>query len=274
MEHSSHLTRLARQLLDARFQRNAGLVPFINCGDPDLVTTRALLSICNHSQVCAIELGVPFADSVTDGPTILKSHERALSQKITFDHVLELVRDFRLESKLPLYLIVEYSYTVRRHGIESVVARAKSAGVDGILLHCLPPVLTAQYLDITRSYRLATVLGLFPNSKPEKIDFVLSQATGFVYIAASYGRTGGKAGLSPEALSFFKTIRFRTDQPLAAGFGIKTRKDLEIIHYHGINAGIIGSPIARIIEHNLGDNEALCCEVEHYFKQMQITSIE
>ena len=260
---------LADRLLKARAEQCPGLIPFINCGDPDLTVTRSLLSVCERSGVCAVELGVPFAGSITDGATILRSHDRALRRQVEFEDVLDLVRDLRRQSVLPIFLLVEYGHTVRGRGIESVVSQAKNAGIDGMLMHCLPPMLLRQYLDAARSYELATVLGLFPNSSSNQIQFVLSETTGLIYLASAYGKTGVSFGLAPEALCFFRRIRQEADQPLAVGFGLKTRTDLNTIFDNGADAGIIGSPVTAIVEQHLDDSQAMCAAVEQYFKQLQ-----
>ncbi len=259
---------LADRIFEARAGRRIGLIPFINCGDPNLTATRSLLSVCEQNGACAVELCVPFADSITDGATICKSHDRALRQKIVFEDAVDLVRDLRRQSALPIILLVEYSHTVRRRGIESVVAQAKSAGVDGILMHCLPPMLLRQYLDTARDYGMATVLGLFPNSGQDQIEFVLAETTGFIYLATSYGKTGVTSGLASSTLAFFATIRQRAVQPLAVGFGLKTRKDLDKIFNAGADAGIIGSPITAIIEQELDDHAAMCVKVIRFLNQL------
>lgn len=264
--YTDQVNTLKNHLLKKRHSQDIGLIPFINSGDPDLWTTRSLLSICKRNQVCAVELGVPFGNSISDGETILRSHERAIRKKVEFEDVLEIVRDFRRESPLPIVLLVEYSHTIRNRGIESVVAQAKSVGVDGMLVHCLPPVLLKRYLDTARNYLMATVLGLFPNSSTDQINFVLAEATGFVYLASTYGKTGSNSGLSEKALSFFKKIRRNSHQPLAVGFGLKTRADLDAIYNSGVDAGIIGSPIVALIEQNLNNPEAICSAVDEYIK--------
>ncbi len=263
------LNLLSAQLLKARAEQRIGVIPYINSGDPDLQATRSLLSICERSGACAVELGVPFANSITDGPIILKSHARALGQKTEFEDVMDLVRDFRRESMLPIYLLVEYSHTVRRRNMTSVLTEAKSVGVDGCLMHCLPPLLLRQYLDTASDVDMATVLGLFPNSGPEQIKFVLSETTGFIYLASTYGKTGAASGLTPRALSFFKQMRSQAKQPLAVGFGVKTRMDLETIFNNGIDTGIIGSSITAIIEQHLDDAMAMCVAVGHYLTELQ-----
>ncbi|MGD9210174.1 MAG: tryptophan synthase subunit alpha [Desulfobacteraceae bacterium] len=257
-------------LLTARAENRLGIIPFINCGDPDLQTTHSLLSACDHSGVCAVELGVPFANSITDGPKILKSHERALAQKTQFEDVIDLVRDFRQESSLPIYILAEYRHTVHQRGITAVLTQAKSAGANGFLMHCLPPLLLRSYLDTAREVGLATVLGLFPNSKPNQIEFVMNETTGFIYLTSSYGKTGTASGLTPNSLSFFKQIRDQAKQPLAVGFGLKTRTDLKTIFNSGVDAGIVGSSITAIIEQHLDDATAMCAAVTHYLTEMQI----
>ena len=71
------------------------LVAYITAGDPNLETTLELMHNLAANGADIIELGVPFSDPMSDGPTIQRAAERALANGVTLKDVLETVRRFR-----------------------------------------------------------------------------------------------------------------------------------------------------------------------------------
>ena len=55
------------------------LVAYITAGDPNLETTLELMHSLAANGADIIELGVPFSDPMSDGPTIQRAAERALA---------------------------------------------------------------------------------------------------------------------------------------------------------------------------------------------------
>ncbi len=80
-----------------------------------------------------IELGVPFSDPIADGPVIQRAGERALTAGTTLASVLEIAREIRERSEIPL-LLFTYLNPVLRYGLERLARDAAPAGIDGCLL--------------------------------------------------------------------------------------------------------------------------------------------
>ena len=82
--------------IDARFaalarEGRAGLVTFVSAGDPDPETSLALVRALPAAGADVIELGMPFSDPMSDGPTIQASSQRALKHGQTLAGTLALV---------------------------------------------------------------------------------------------------------------------------------------------------------------------------------------
>ncbi len=78
--------------------RQAGrrtLVPFVTAGFPDLETTAALLKDFESRGVRVCEVGVPFSDSIADGPVIQDSYTAALVAGISSEKANGTVADYR-----------------------------------------------------------------------------------------------------------------------------------------------------------------------------------
>ena len=81
---------------------------------------------------------------------------------------------------------------------------------------------------------------------------IAKEATGFIYVVSSMGVTGVRDKIKTDVASIVEVIRGVTDVPVAVGFGINTREQVE--EYTKIADGaIIGSAIVKIIE-KYGEN--------------------
>lgn len=249
--------------------RNAGrrsICAYLNCGDPDIETTRALIELCNQKGVDLIELGVPFANSFTDGESVINSHKRALNKGVEFEGVIEMVRQLRTTCSIPIVLLADFSHTVKARGLSHCIQQAKEAHIDSMLLHGLPPLYLNEYIRATNEYAIAPVFSLYPNSKPQAIQQTLINARSFIYMVSQYGRTGSAIDFESEEIqSFYNTIRQATDLPLLAGFGIKDHQDIEtIFSISQVDGVIIGSAITKIIERTLTRGENIIDQASLY----------
>src|ERR1700732_871108 len=97
-------TRISQ--LFARLKREArkGLLAYITAGDPSPDRTPALVEALERGGADLIELGVPFSDPIADGPVIQRAGERALRAGTTLHKVLEIAREIRRHSEIPLLL--------------------------------------------------------------------------------------------------------------------------------------------------------------------------
>lgn len=267
------MSTLEERLIQNRNNKQRNLTVFLNSGDPDLDTTVELLQICGDNGVDVIELGVPFANSFTDGETLIRSHERALQNGITFERVIEMVEGLNGKCKAAIVLLVDFGYTVKERGVQYVVEKAAAAGAEGILMHGLPPLFVEEYVKQTTAYNIAPVFSLYPQSNPEKTAETLARAKGFVYLVSLYGRTGKAIDfLDPKIRSFYANVRKATNVPLMAGFGVKNVEDIsKIFTASELDGVIMGSQIAKLIEQNLDNRDAILTEVKSYVSELAQT---
>src|SRR4051795_11783631 len=116
-----------------RFQHKPCLVAYVTCGDPDIATTHEIVLAACRAGADVIELGVPFSDPIADGPVIQRAGERALKAGTSLHTVLDIARQIREKSDVPL-LLFTYLNPVVRYGLDRLGADAASAGIDGCLL--------------------------------------------------------------------------------------------------------------------------------------------
>src|SRR5215475_4408528 len=101
--------------IDARFaalkrEGRAGLATFVMAGDPDPVTSAAILRALPGAGADIIEIGMPFTDPMADGPAIQAAGLRALRAGQNLVKTIELVRDFRSgDDTTPVVLMGYYN---------------------------------------------------------------------------------------------------------------------------------------------------------------------
>ena len=127
----------------------------MTAGDPSFKKNEELASAFEKDGVDLIELGVPFSDPLADGPVIQASSQRAIARGATLEKILALAKKIRRRSGVPLALM-SYLNPIFHYGIKRFAAKAKSAGVDGVIIPDLTPdegheikkILNAQGLDL------------------------------------------------------------------------------------------------------------------------------
>ena len=100
-------------------ERKKAFITFITAGDPDLKVTEQLVFEMDRHGVDIVELGVPFSDPIADGPRIQASSLRSLKAATTLPKILNLVKNIRKKSNIPLILMTYYN-PVYVYGIKKV----------------------------------------------------------------------------------------------------------------------------------------------------------
>lgn len=72
-------------------------------------TTESIVLNLEKSGADIIELGVPFSDPMADGPTIQRASERSLMAGTNLHNLLEIVKNIRKSSDIPLILFGYYN---------------------------------------------------------------------------------------------------------------------------------------------------------------------
>ncbi|MFB7257534.1 tryptophan synthase subunit alpha [Streptomyces nojiriensis] len=226
-----------------------GLAVFANAGDPPLAALPELAAMLDEKGVDCLELAVPFPGSVTDGPVIRRSADRALAGGATLDSVLDAVAAVRPDlRRLRIVLLADWSHSVRGTDLGDFAKLAVDAGCDGLLLHGLPPRLRAAHYAAARDVGLPLVTTCYAVSDPRTVSQAARHASAYVYLVAHYGRSGTSMAADPDRLAAALTaLRAEATAPVAVGFGVRTRADIAALEDLGADAAVVGSAgVARI----------------------------
>ncbi|MFG2869669.1 tryptophan synthase subunit alpha [Streptomyces sp. NPDC048338] len=245
--------RNGRTFFPGRTPDDPGLALFLNAGDPGPDQTRELLLALDDSGVDCAELAVPFPDSPTDGPTIRRSAQRALTNGIDLDRTLGLIAGVRPSLRhTKIALLADWRHSIRGPGMEEFLRRARGAGADAVLPHGLPPLLKSRFLETAHRLCLPVVTTCYATSDEAVVQQSARQATAYLYLVARYGRSGSDAPLDHTALRrALDTARLHTDAPLAAGFGVRTAADVRGVGELGAHAAVIGTALVESVERAL-----------------------
>jgi tryptophan synthase alpha chain len=245
-------------------------IGFTVAGDPDKETSVRIAKALVDGGTDILEFGVPFSDPVADGPTIQRADDRALAAGTTPDTIFEIVREVRAYSQVPIVFLTYYN-TIYRRGIDTFYREAHEAGVDGILVADMPVEESVEVVAVAQKYGIDPIFLVTQTTSPERMDTIVRQARGYLYLVAVLGVTGARKEVAPEALALLRRVRPHTKLPLAIGFGISTPGHAKTCRDAGADGVIVGSAIVSIVEKNLHDPAAMENELRAYVAEMKKT---
>ncbi len=132
------MNRVENRFRELKKKNQRALITYVTAGFPSLKYTQDLMEILEESGADIIELGVPFSDPIADGPTIQRASEGALKNGVSLKNVLELVKNMRKGTDIPVVLMGYYN-PFFAYGIEKFTEDAVKSGVDGLIVPDLPP---------------------------------------------------------------------------------------------------------------------------------------
>ncbi|CAM3287324.1 MULTISPECIES: tryptophan synthase subunit alpha [Saccharibacillus] len=222
------------------------LIPFLTVGDPDLDTTLDIIEQMEKAGADVLELGVPYSDPLADGPVIQRASARALEQLITVRTCLDVARKARERGVQMPFVLFTYYNPILQTGLDLFFEEASRNGISGLIIPDLPYEESEDMLRRADRVNIALIPLVAPTSS-ERIDKILRSGRGFVYCVSSLGVTGERASFHDGVDAFIRDVKSRTDLPVAVGFGISGRDQVE--RFAELCDGVVvGSAIVRTIE--------------------------
>ena len=223
---------------------------YFTAGYPNIDDTVSIIENLEKSGVDMIEIGLPFSDPLADGPTIQASSTQALKNGMTSELLFEQLKDIRKSVNIPL-IIMGYFNPMFQYGIEAFCKKCEEVGIDGLIIPDLPvDVYHSDYKSIFEKYGLINVLLITPQTSEERIRYIDSVSSGFIYMVSSASVTGGNSGFGDEQTNYFKRIAdMKLSNPQIVGFGISNNETFTQATQYGKGA-IIGSAFIKYISNN------------------------
>jgi len=240
------MTRIDAKFAELSAQGKKAFVAYVMAGDPDYDTSVQIVKGLPDAGVDIIELGLPFTDPMADGSTIQLAGGRALDGGMTLDQTLQIVRELRKENDTTPVVLMGYYNPIYSRGVETFLAQAKDAGIDGLIIVDLPPEEDDELCIPAQAAGLNFIRLATPTTDAKRLPKVLQNTSGFVYYVSVTGTTGAAAAQAADVAPEVARIKASTDLPVIVGFGVRTPQSAQDIA--GVADGtVVGSAIVEKI---------------------------
>ncbi|HKU42285.1 MAG TPA: tryptophan synthase subunit alpha [Polyangiales bacterium] len=236
---------LEAEIRRRRERQDILLMTHIVLGYPSLDECRRVVESMVEAGVDLMELQIPFSEPIADGPVILHANQKALAAGVTVDQCLELASTLCREFPIP-FLFMSYYNIAYVRGPERFAKQMRECGVKGAIIPDLPFEEGQVLLDAMQRESLDPIFIYAPNTTDARMAQIAQRARGFIYCVARKGVTGAETQF--DALGgYLARCRQHTKLPLALGFGVKDRKDVDAIRGKA-DIAVIGSETIRVID--------------------------
>lgn len=244
------MNRIDRKFAELREQKKPAFIPFLTIGDPDVRTSIDVIKELEKAGAAMVELGVPYSDPLADGPVIQKSSMRALkANRITILDCIGAAKQARSEGcELP-FILFTYFNPVLQTGLDRIFSLLQESDISGLIIPDLPMEEDEEVRALAEKHGIHLIPLVAPTSK-ERVQRIVSRASGFVYCVSSLGVTGTRTEFHSGINEFLKTVKASTNLPIAVGFGISTPE--QYARFAETCDGIVvGSALVRKVEEAL-----------------------
>ena len=183
-------TRIDAKFASLKAEGRKAFVAYVMAGDPDFDTSLAVVKGLPAAGVDVIELGLPFTDPMADGSTIQLAGQRALDGGMTLDQTLQIARELRKEDDTTPVVMMGYYNPIYSRGVDTFLADAKAAGIDGLIVVDLPPEEDSELCIPAQAAGLNFIRLATPTTDAKRLPRVLQNTSGFVYYVSITGITG------------------------------------------------------------------------------------
>ncbi len=227
-------------------QKEILLMTHIVLGYPSFDDCWKIIAAMVASGVDLMELQIPFSEPTADGPVIVRANQRALAGGVTVAECLEFARKVTAAFDIP-FLIMSYYNIPFTYGLNIFAATMAACGLQGAIIPDLPPEEGTDFFAAMQSQNLAPILIYSPTTSSDRRRYIASFAGGFIYCVARKGVTGLETDFSQELETYLQNCRRSTPLPLALGFGIKAKADIDFLKSKA-DIAVIGSQAIRVME--------------------------
>ena len=236
--------RISRAIRAAAAKGEPALVAYLTAGFPRRERFAAHLSAV-AAAADVVEIGVPFTDPMADGVTIQRASLAALAQGVTLRWILEEVAAMRgLETPL---LLMSYLNPLLALGVTELAERAAQAGICGFIVPDLPLDESSELRAALQARGIALVQMVTPVTEAKRLAALCAGSQGFVYAVTMTGTTGRSVAVPDEVIAYLERVRSAAPLPVCAGFGIRTRAQVERLRGH-VDGVVVGSALVEVLE--------------------------
>jgi len=223
---------------------------YFTAGFPTLNSTVDVILQLQEAGVDLVEVGVPYSDSLVDGPTIQVSNEIALKNGITLKQIFEDLNKSKEKIKIPLVLMSSYN-PVLQFGKSNFIKACVDANISSLIIPDMPiEEFLNNYKDELQKNNIGFSFLITSRTSDERIQYLDSLSSGFLYAVSQDATTGNEFILDDSRKEFFSRLKnLNLANPFLIGFGIKNKETFELACTQAKGA-IIGSEFIRFLNKN------------------------
>lgn len=222
------------------------LMTHLVIGYPSLDESFKIIEKMVAAGVDIMELQIPFSEPIADGPVILHANQKSLAGGTTVGQCLDFARKAAATFDIP-FLFMSYYNILYKYGVNRFAETMAHGGLKGAIVPDLPPEEGAAYLEAMNSQGLDPILIFSPATPDTRMKYLSSFGRGFMYCVARKGVTGDNTTFSQELDAYLARCRRATSLPLALGFGVKSREDIEFLKGRA-DIAVIGTQTIRLVD--------------------------
>ena len=224
---------------------------YFTAGVPKLEDTGKIAKLIQKSGANMMEIGIPYSDPVADGPVIQDAHSLALKNGMSIKKLFEQLAEIKESVTIPK-ILMGYLNPVLQFGFENFCQKCAEVGVSGLIIPDLPPIeFEARYGEILKKHNLNFTFLVTPETSEERIRYLDSLSSGFLYAVSSSSTTGNENAVLKNENYLEKLASLDLKNPVFIGFGIKNKSDFENVTEKA-QGGIIGTAFVKILLENEG----------------------
>lgn len=240
-------TYLRRQ----REKKDILLMTHIVVGYPSFEASFEIVKAMVAAGVDLMELQIPFSEPIADGPVILRANQEVLGRGARVRQSLAFAERVTAAFDIP-FLFMTYCNIVFKYGVADFAAEMARIGMAGAIVADLPPEEGQAYLTAMQAHGLAPIFIFSPTTGQARMRMLAGHGRGFIYCVARKGVTGQQTAFSQELEGYLARCRQATDLPLALGFGVKDRADIDFLTGK-VDIAVIGTETIRLVDqHGVG----------------------
>ncbi len=226
--------------------RDILLMTHIVIGYPSFEKSYEIVKQMVEAGVDIMELQIPFSEPMADGPVILKANQKSIENGSTVKKCFDFANKVSKEFSIP-FLFMSYANILYKYGMDRFSDKMAQMDLKGAIVPDLPPEEGKEYIQAMKKNNLSPIYIFSPETSDERLKYLSSFASGFVYCLARKGVTGTETTFSDDLSQYLGRCRKATSLPLAVGFGVKNKVDVDYLKGKA-DIAVIGSQTIRIVE--------------------------
>jgi tryptophan synthase alpha chain len=237
---------LETYIRDRRKKKDILLMTHIVIGYPSLEASFDIVRAMVSAGVDLMELQIPFSEPIADGPVILKANQASLANGTSVKDCLLFAEKAASTFDIP-FLLMTYYNILYKFGVTAFAQEIARCKVRGAIVPDLPHEEGKDYLQSMAKNTLAPIFIYSPTSPESRMQEIATHAQGFIYCVARKGVTGQQTDFSLHLQAYLDRCRRATSLPLALGFGVKDKSDIDYLKGK-VDIAVIGTQTIRVME--------------------------